>query len=224
MSRQRILAHAEHFADLVENTLAKGAPDGGGILCAAYDTELFGHWWFEGPEFIYAAIRSLSRRSDIVRITCGEYLDTHSVMPPRAVLQEGSWGAGGHHAVWSNSSNAWIWPRIWRAEAAMKRLAQRHAGDRRYKRLLAQAARELLLMSSSDWPFLMTTGSARDYAEARFNNHSAQFEIIASLIDSIARGGQLTASNKKALTECEQVDRIYDRINVGVFANPDVNP
>jgi len=224
LALQRTQAHAEHFAALVEQTLSQKAPDGDGILCATYDTELFGHWWFEGPEFLYAAIKALAARPGIVRSTCCEYIDTHSMRPAGAALPEGSWGAGGNHSVWRNSDNAWIWTRIWGAEATMKRLAARHASDRRVERLLAQAARELLLLTSSDWPFLITAGSARDYAETRFNNHCTHFNVLASLIDTVDAGYELTASNWKALAVCEQQDRIYPRIDPRLFIDPNVNP
>lgn len=216
-AHQRVLAHAEHFAGLVKRVLAEQAPGGDGIVCATYDTELFGHWWFEGPQFLDAAIRAIARRPDIVRVTCGGYLDAHAPQPPKRTLREGSWGAGGNHSVWFNDANSWVWPRIWNAEATFKQLLAAHADNPAVGRLLAQAARELLLLTSSDWPFLITTGSARDYAEWRFNDHCSQFDILAVLIDAVAAGEELTTSHLKALDECEARDRIFSDIDMASF-------
>jgi 1,4-alpha-glucan branching enzyme len=93
--------HATQFVQVMRETLRTHwqRTRERGILVAAFDTELFGHWWFEGPQWVYAFLRQVARDPDIALTTCGEYLSHHP--PQRTVqLRESSWGAGGDHRVW----------------------------------------------------------------------------------------------------------------------------
>ena len=61
---EHVRAHAGNFLWTVKETL-RGAPHHGGKLpavIAPFDAELFGHWWFEGPEFLGAVLRELDLR------------------------------------------------------------------------------------------------------------------------------------------------------------------
>lgn len=181
----RTAAHAEHFVDVVEATAADFKADfGEGLIAANYDTELFGHWWFEGPQWLAAVLRRLARSKPVRGVTASEWLDSH---PPRlrAQILESSWGTGGTHHTWNNPQNGWIWPLVHAAERRMTTLAEAFpdAGDER-RRLLNQAARELLLLQSSDWPFLMSTGQADSYASLRFTEHLAKFNRLAYLAEA----------------------------------------
>jgi 1,4-alpha-glucan branching enzyme len=100
-------------------------------------------------------------------------------------LPESSWGAGGGHFTWMNVDTKWMWPLIHGAEERMERLAKLGV-DRpgRFDEFLQQAARELLLLQSSDWPFLVTTGQAKEYASERFVEHLERFNRIAALIEA----------------------------------------
>lgn len=168
----RVSAHARHFVHLAAEQLQHAAEAGGGtpILVSAYDSELFGHWWREGVDWLEAVLRASASAPGIRLMTAGEAVRRH---PPRRSVRvpEGSWGAGGGHAVWRNDSNAWIWPEIEAAEAALG--ANIRAGELASpdKPRLNQAARELMLMQASDWPFLISTGQAADYAAERFRVH-----------------------------------------------------
>lgn len=181
----KVRQHAEHFAKLVENLLAEYHAESGkfGIISANYDTELFGHWWFEGVDWLAEVLRRLSD-SEIVEVTTASaFIDEH---PPEMVvhLPEGSWGAGGTHFVWDNADTSWIWPVIHEAERRMAEVVLRYPqseGDAR--RVLDQAARELLLLQSSDWPFLVTTGQAREYAIQRFQQHMERFQMLLDSVD-----------------------------------------
>src|SRR5207244_3603491 len=83
-------------------------------------------------------------------------------------LPEGSWGEGGDHRVWLNRDTEWTWDRVYSAEAEWAaHLAATRAAKGDLARALTQATRELLLLQASDWQFLITTGTARDYAERR---------------------------------------------------------
>lgn len=177
----RAMDHAEHFVRLVAGILETAeTPDGHPpIIVSAYDTELFGHWWFEGVAWLKEVLRRLSTHPTIRLTTVADYLQRH---PPTLALDlpESSWGQGGGHWTWLNPETAWMWPLIHGAEERMERLVASHPVPSPDERpLLAQAGRELLLLQASDWPFLITTGQARAYAQRRFEQHLARFNRLA---------------------------------------------
>lgn len=186
-AQTKIQSHADHFAALVAGLLAQFDREQGGygLVCANYDTELFGHWWFEGVEWLKAVLERLARSESVELTTASAYLEKH---PPETALHlpEGSWGAGGAHFVWDNADTHWVWPIVHRAEQRMTAAVARWpqaAGPA--EQALHMAARELLLLQSSDWPFLITTGQAREYAVERFGRHVERFD---RLLDAVEQG------------------------------------
>jgi 1,4-alpha-glucan branching enzyme len=185
-AQEQIRQHAGHFAALVDQLLSSYHEQSGefGVISAAYDTELFGHWWFEGVDWLKEVLRLLSQNERIQLTTASGIVEEH---PPDRVLDlpESSWGAGGGHFTWMNVDTKWMWPLIHGAEQRMERLAQLGI-DRpgHFDPFLQQAARELLLLQSSDWPFLVTTGQAKEYASERFVEHLERFNRIAAVIES----------------------------------------
>ena len=178
----RAREHAEHFAHLLAGITAGQTQNRDGVVVAPFDTELFGHWWFEGPEFLGQVYRSLSGKPVPIKTATGSrHLNEH---PPRAAIRLpwGSWGANGDSSMWLSAGTAWTWERLWPLEqafwdAAPSALASPAAGP-----VLAQAARELLLAQSSDWQFIISTGAAADYAEKRFRIHCEDANrLIAAL-------------------------------------------
>ncbi len=106
-------AFAGHLVSRSEEYLARtGEP---ASICLPFDTELFGHWWHEGPAFLGNLIREISRLEKLTMRTSPEELDrTGGGLP--VTLPEGSWGDSGDHRVWLNDDTAWTWPIIWAAE------------------------------------------------------------------------------------------------------------
>lgn len=150
------------------------------MVVAPFDTELFGHWWHEGPRWLEVVLAKLT--GDVQTVTASEFLERHP--PPTTIaLPEGSWGQGGHHWVWLNDDTRWVWDIVYRAEDAFREaLHSATSPPPELARVLHQLARELLLLEASDWPFLITTVSARDYAEARVREHYAAFERLLTLL------------------------------------------
>ena len=218
---ERIADQADHFVSVVRNVLATQAPDGHGIVNSVYDTELFGHWWFEGPQFLYDAIKRMAAQPDIIRQTCSDYLTTTTRESTSIQLPEGSWGQGGFHWIWLNQNTAWVWDMVYKAESAMKDVLSAHGSDKRVARLLRQAARELLLITSSDWPFCISTGGAADYAAVRVRNHFDNFSALIDLIRRVAGGYELTASDRTNFAECEDRDRLFPHIDIRWFDSLD---
>jgi 1,4-alpha-glucan branching enzyme len=208
---ERVHEHAGHFAALVEAQAAKYATTSGefGLVSAAYDTELFGHWWFEGVSWLKEVLRLLSASETVALTGAAEFVRDH---PPEEVVElpEGSWGQQGTHVVWMNADTQWMWPLINGAQRRMELIVaeQRSAPPA----ALAQLGRELLLLESSDWPFLVTTGQARQYAELRFTQHLERFEVLA---------GQIEAGtvDPGMLADMEERDKLFPDIDVTDFAD-----
>jgi 1,4-alpha-glucan branching enzyme len=211
----RISENADHFAWLVHELLAKESVPSP-MLVAPYDAELFGHWWHEGPAWLGEVLRRLDADDEVDLTSCGEYLDRY---PPdvAVALPEGSWGEGGFHGIWLNPDTEWSWRLIYEVE---DRLAER-ATPRRSplgERLLEQALREFMLLSASDWQFLITTGTARDYAEERIRGH---YEAARRLLDILGRengGASLSVEDMDFLVGLEEGDRIFPDIKASWFA------
>ena len=213
---QRVAAHSSHYAHLVEDLVTDFYQKTGkfGIIAAAYDTELFGHWWFEGVDWLKQVLQRLSQ-SELVELTAAsEFISRH---PPEDVLAlpESSWGMGGGHFTWQNADTDWMWPLIHSAELRMEELVAKYPqSDGAIKEVLNQSARELILLQSSDWPFLVTTGQAAAYAKSRFLDHVSRFEQLAD----IAESGRV---DEAALTLCHQLwelDKVFPSIDYRSFA------
>jgi 1,4-alpha-glucan branching enzyme len=209
----RVGVQADHFTSLVAGLLDEHRQKAGefGIVSANYDTELFGHWWFEGIDWLEAVLRRLATSSLVELTTASAYVEAH---PPETVvnLPEGSWGAGGGHFVWDNADTHWMWPIIHDAENRMLRVVGGAAKTGpEASPVLAQAARELLLLQSSDWPFLVTTGQAKEYAVQRFRDHVDRFH---ALLDGLEAGHPDAAL---AATLWEK-DKVFPDIDVRWFA------
>jgi len=211
---QKARRQASHFVELVQDTLARASGDGPGLVCSPYDSELFGHWWFEGPLWLEHVAREMTR-AGVPRMTLGEALQ---IVPPRATLAlpEGSWGEGGDHRVWLNPDTEWTWDRVYSAEAEwvghLTRLAGKDTPELR--RVLAQATRELLLLQASDWQFLITTGTASDYAERRIAEHYAEFKRLCEMAQALEAGDTLSPDAEASLRRLERED----------FCFPDLDP
>ncbi|HEX2917506.1 MAG TPA: 1,4-alpha-glucan branching protein domain-containing protein [Edaphobacter sp.] len=218
---ERVKSHASHFVHLVYEALKSGFNDAiPPILCAPFDAELFGHWWFEGALWLEAIARIMhDYDTGLEMISCAEYLDKY----PRAgfiALPEGSWGAGGQNEVWMNPDTSWTYTHIYPAELFTREVAT--GGTWRTSelggRIARQLCRELLLLESSDWQFLITTGAARDYAEARFTTHNDQFNEVKAIWESFAANGQLTATEDSRLAEIERRDNVFPDVDPGLWA------
>jgi 1,4-alpha-glucan branching enzyme len=172
-ARVRANHHARHFVSLLQDTAR--TVDSAAAIIAPFDTELFGHWWFEGPEFLGNVFDVLGRTRNVQATTASASLASHPATEPVA-LEEGSWGANGDFSMWRNDRTEWTWTRLGQLEETFWRVARPALADERLHFVLAQAARELLLAQSSDWQFIITTGNAADYAEKRFREHCDQAE------------------------------------------------
>jgi 1,4-alpha-glucan branching enzyme len=208
--------HANHFAHLLAGIAAAQSQNRESVIVAPFDTELFGHWWFEGPVFLEHVYRAAASQRDAVRpVTGSQHLATH---PPRAAIRLpwGSWGANGDSSMWLSNQTAWTWERLWPLEQSFWDVAPTALASPAARPVLAQAARELLLAQSSDWQFIISTGAASDYAEKRFQEHCDQTEkLIAAL--SPGREGDLDSSQALA-AELYQQDHVFPNMLPAIAA------
>ncbi len=212
----RVHEQADHFVGLAKGILAEFRETHGrpGIIVAPYDTELFGHWWFEGPLWLEAVLRRFHEDGQVELVTGSSYL---AEAAPSAVIQlpEGSWGEGGYHFIWLNEMNDWTWRHIYPAEQEMEELARTYARDTdpRLQELLKQLGRTLLLLESSDWQFLISTFSARDYAELRLVMHHDDFRRLAEITRRYIQDRTLSDADANFLALCQERDAIFPDIN-----------
>jgi 1,4-alpha-glucan branching enzyme len=183
------------------------------IVVAPYDAELFGHWWFEGPEWIDFLIRKATYDQRVFKlITPGDYLNIYQrnqVSTPSL----SSWGYKGYSEVWLEGSNDWIYRHLHKAAERMVELAKAYPdSDGLKRRALNQAARELLLAQSSDWAFIMKTGTVVPYAVRRTKEHLWRFTKLYEdiLRDSIDEG---------RLQDMEYRNNIFPDINYMIYAD-----
>jgi 1,4-alpha-glucan branching enzyme len=214
-AQARTREHAKHYVTLVREALANDRSDSiPPILCSPFDAELFGHWWFEGIHFLEHVAREVHASSDIQLTSCVSYLDLY----PRAGfinMKEGSWGANGDNTVWMNPETSWTYTHIYPAEIYVREVCTgtKWQDGGLGERIVNQLCRELLLLESSDWQFLITTGAARDYAEMRFSNHNSDFLLVKSIWQTFERDGAITEAEQNVFAEIELRDNIFPDIN-----------
>lgn len=232
--------HAWHFMDARRKQILRLRENMNidPIVVSPFDAELFGHWWFEGPEWLNFFIRkTVHDQGDFRLTTPTRYLqahDTHQLIVPSA----SSWGHKGYWEVWLDDSNSWVYPHLHTAARRMTEMARRYnerpgiygaakraepavpatsnpgshrASPALLDRALRQMARELLLAQSSDWAFLMKTGTARNYATKRTKDHILRF---TRLYDQV-RGEDIDVA---FLENCEWRDNIFADLDWRYYA------
>ncbi|OGS26287.1 MAG: glycoside hydrolase [Elusimicrobia bacterium RIFOXYB2_FULL_48_7] len=183
------------------------------LIVSMYDAELYGHWWYEGPDFINYLFRKIFYdQKTIVPITPSEYLEKfpkNQVISPAA----SSWGDKGYYEVWLNGTNDWIYRHLHKMAERMIEIAENNSNttDSLKVRALNQAARELLLAQSSDWAFIMTTKTMVEYAEKRTREHILEF---TSLYEQVKN----STIDEGHLRWLEGKDNIFPNIDFKAFA------
>jgi len=208
-ARQAADEHANHFLQARRDQIRKlgGLMDRPPIVLSPYDAELFGHWWYEGPDFLNLLLRKLHFDQDEIElITPGDYLEkqpTNQVVTPSS----SSWGEEGYFKLWLNETNEWIYVHLGVAEERMSRLAKEHPhpGDLE-RRALNQAARELLLAQASDWPFIMRTGTSPEYAKRRVKEHLLRFIALHEMLTT-------TRIDERWLADIEWKDNLFPNVD-----------
>jgi 1,4-alpha-glucan branching enzyme len=198
----RALALArEHAADFVARTIARlrqagaGLP-GGGLAVFAVDTELFGHWWYEGLAWLGAVVEECSRQGlELVRLD--DALERHEPAAMKGLGIEGaegldgpedwpvsSWGLDGDLSTWSGPAVANM---AFAARAAELEVLAAGA------RVSTAALRQLLALQASDWAFMVSRVLAAPYGRERFDGHRR------ALTQALAAGEQAEVAGLRNL-------------------------
>jgi 1,4-alpha-glucan branching enzyme len=170
----------EHARDFVRR--AGERLERGGLLCCALDTELLGHWWYEGPLWL-AAVLEEAPRAGLQLVTVSEGLEL--VAPARGIaLATSSWGTDKDLSTWDSPGVSEF---AFGARHAELRTVRAAAGRSEPRAALMRAARELLALQSSDWAFMVSRALAGDYPRERLDTHLGALDAaLAALTDSAA--------------------------------------
>ena len=182
------------------------------LIVSPYAAELYGHWWFEGPQFLNYLFRKIHFDQNEIRLATpldylAEYTENQQQQPSTS-----SWGAEGYYRVWINGENEWMYMHQHIAEDRMIELAHQYPNaEGLLLRALNQAARELLLAESSDWAFIITTATSVQYAKKRFRDHIHRFTQLYEMI-------KRQEIDEAALGGMEWRDAIFQEIDYRIYS------
>jgi 1,4-alpha-glucan branching enzyme len=200
----RRMSHIEHLARRLPTPP---------VITATFDAELFGHWWYEGPQWLDFLIRKIAfDQSTVQLVSALAYLDDHPAHQLGSPCAS-SWGSQGTFEVWCNGKTDWILSQVSECTRRLTALATAYGAPRSSveRRALNQCARELLLAQSSDWPFIITMGTSVQYAVRRVRDHVSRFHALA---DALERDD----IDQRTLAALEYLDRVFPDIDYTVFA------
>ncbi len=210
---KKVEEHAENFVYKRKKQLAKltRIMDTPPIIVSPYDAELFGHWWFEGLQWLELVIRKVhSSGENVILATPGDYLSKNRELRT-GTPSFSSWGNNGYAEVWLDGANDWIYKHVHKAIERMSELVERFPNEKGLKqRTLNQAAREVLLSQASDWPFILKSGTTVHYATRRIKEHLYNFNRI---YDGLCRN----TVNTEWLTRLEKKDNLFSDIDYRLF-------
>ncbi len=181
---------ADHFTQVLRTTLADRPGD---LVVAAYDTELFGHWWYEGVAWLEAVLRRVHADPELCTTTLETRRRRHEV-ERRLDLPESSWGFAKGHATWATPETAPMWARLRQLEARARQVLAAGDGPDEVRE---QLARELLQAQCSDWPFLVTRGGSPEYALWRFGQHADHVDALCDGLERAPDSHSLVAEARR---------------------------
>ena len=210
----RVIEHARLF---LENTIARleeaskymeEAP----LSLYAHNADNFGRFWHEGPQFIESLFRMAAGYRDFQFLCPSEYIFKQNLSSFQVVAPDfSSWGFNGYAETWLDASNDWIYRHLARSMERMTELAERFPDDTGLKeRALNQAAREILLAQSGDWPALLYGQDSTEYARSQAENALRNFTTIYEALGS-------NYISTEWLTTLERRHNIFPNINYRVF-------
>ena len=215
-AQDAVARHAAHFCDCLRGELREGAASqhAANLVCLPLDAEILGHRWFEGPQWLACVLTTLAQDESIATLTAAQYLEAH---PPQRTTEvatshcEETW-----QAQLAGEPTAWFWDATHACERTLHDLVTEYGDttDVLLRALVEQCARELLLLQSSDWPALLATDTARDYATSRATGHLNTFQTLTELADKVADGESLTEAEAACLSEIKERDNPFPRLDL----------
>ncbi|MGE5415604.1 MAG: 1,4-alpha-glucan branching protein domain-containing protein [Acidobacteriota bacterium] len=181
-AQNKLRSQAGHFINVLDDVAGEAVKMGfqDPLIVACYDTELFGHWWWEGVDWLEEVMRRLNQHGNIKMELPSTILQGQDRFAGAQVF-ESSWGVGGKHMGWDNKETVWMWDTIYQAQQDFEAIEDSSGSD--LIDLAVKLARnELMLMESSDWFFMVTNNHTRDYAMKRFFDHYARFARMVEMV------------------------------------------
>jgi 1,4-alpha-glucan branching enzyme len=218
-ARDAVHQHAMHFRSMLDATASTAAPEDHAIA-APFDTELFGHWWFEGMDFLQQVYRDIDADSELLP-TSGSASIAASPPDVALTLRAGSWGRDGDFSMWLNPETEWTWKMLWPLEERFWNAVPAAIARDEIHPILEQAARELLLAQGSDWQFIITTGAAGDYATKRFVEHC---DALAELLPHLERRDTDIETGLDRARALQELDGPFPDLIGALAAASDVTP
>ena len=213
-ARSALHTDAQDFVDVVRSRLTdiKEQRDGrSGVVVAAYDTELFGHWWHEGPEWLELILRMLPEAG--IHVTTLADALAHQPATRRVYPQAGSWGSGKDFRVWRGEESLFDRRRL---QSALKRTLSAIATKGPSAGRSAendQVMTSMLLAMASDWIFMIAKDSAADYARSRIDDHLMDVNSLLRIIES----GNTTDSDREVINQVSRRDRPWGHLDARLF-------
>ena len=201
-AQETVRRHASHFMDTIDRIAREAERLGYSdpLIVACYDTELFGHWWWEGVNWLEELLRLIARRKHWRMVLPGMVLERINQIPEAQVF-ESSWGTGGKHFGWFNPETSWMWDTINKAREELESITGTSGSDLAI-RARTQAVKELMLMESSDWFFMVTNNHTRDYAVRRFLEHFGKLVRLTGMV----KMNQFSPENIEWMKRVEEED------------------
>ena len=216
-AKERVGAHANHFVSLLEQELQQFTEkySNPGIIVSPYDFELYGHWWMEGINWLNELFQLISKNENIEMITISDYISQFKSEFSIIRMGESSWGTGGHFQVWKNPEHGWIWGYINGSIKEFEDVLYQNPNPNEWElRILKQIARELLLLEGSDWPFLLYTKQAKEYANQRFHHHHQRFNKLIWAAKNFQDNRRISLEELELI---ESIDSCFPNITIDYF-------
>ena len=201
--------------------------ENGTRLCATFDANLFGAHWFEGPNWLYRVLKKAARSEEVqlqparqsvtMDAMQGTISDPSQLIDTRPLTAESEVET----SLWLNAQTEWLWPVIAECESELERLASAHATtlNPKLREVILQAARELLLLESGDWPTAVSTGASLHRTPAheaanRFADHVAAFQCVCEIAGTIASGEFMSEGQRAYLDFLCARDNIFAELTL----------
>ncbi|KGE73505.1 glycoside hydrolase family 57 protein [Spirochaeta lutea] len=214
-AQKKVREHAENFIYHHTQHINKVSPlmNSTPVITCPFSAELFGHWWFEGPQWLEKVLRTVHQTHELEFILPTKFLGNQDQELQTVQPIFSSWGNKGYAEVWLEGSNDWIYRHIHTAIERLQEVIERFPDASGLKeRALNQAAREIMMAQSLDWPVIMRSGTAERYAVNRVKEHIANFYRI---YDALGQGNLGT----EWLTRVEKKHNIFPSLDYRVFAS-----
>jgi 1,4-alpha-glucan branching enzyme len=213
-AQARVREHVQNFLynrGLHAQRIAEAGFEGTPLVVSPFDTELFGHWWFEGVSWLDTFFRQAALPGSSVNLVAPSDVLATGAEFQQTELAFSSWAAGGYAEAWLDGSNDWIYRHTFKAVERMVELVGRFPDVQgRKQRALNQAAREVLLSQASDWPLIIKSGTTVGYAERRVKEHIANFTRIYESLSS-------NTMDTEWLTTLEKRNNLFPELDYKVF-------